>query len=145
MVSTIVNRVSGLFIVVTMILTFSIITIAQEGTQKAGDDQFKQTANELTKNLAQNVNLSADQITQVSKALINYQVEIAELDPNISESERAGKVAEIDKNAITTIESTLDDNQLAIYNDIKNQWWAEVKNKVYSSTTIKTDKMDKAY
>ena len=146
MMLSILNRAAGIFIV-TLFIAFSINVNGQEEKvkQKVDDPKFKQTATELTNSLAQEVNLTADQTKEIIKALIDYQKDIADLDPMIKENKRNGKISEFDKDAQSEITSILDDNQITAYNGVKEQWWLEVKSKVQPATVRQNQDKDKLY
>ncbi len=146
MMLSILNRAAGIFIV-TLFIAFSINVNGQEEKvkQKVDDPKFKQTATELTNSLAEEVNLTADQTKEITKALIDYQKDIADLDPMIKENERNGKISEFDKDAQSEITSILDDNQITAYNGVKEQWWLEVKSKTQSATVRQNINKDKPY
>jgi len=146
MMLSILNRAAGIFIV-TLFIAFSINVNGQEEKvkQKVDDPKFKQTATELTNSLAEEVNLTADQTKEIIKALIDYQKDIADLDPMIKENKRNGKISEFDKDAQSEITSILDDNQITAYNGVKEQWWLEVKSKVQPATVRQNQDKDKLY
>jgi len=146
MMLSILNRAAGIFIV-TLFIAFSINVNGQEEKvkQKVDDPKFKQTATELTNSLAEEVNLTADQTKEIIKALIDYQKDIADLDPMIKENKRNGKISEFDKDAQSEITSILDDNQITAYNGVKEQWRLEVKSKVQPATVRQNQDKDKLY
>lgn len=149
MMLSILNRAAGIFIV-TLFIAFSINVNGQEEKvkQKVDNPKFKQTATELTNSLdslAEKVNLTANQTKEIIKALIDYQKDIADLDPMIKENERNGKISEFDKDAQSEITSILDDNQITAYNGVKEQWWLEVKSKVQPATVRQNQDKDKPY
>jgi hypothetical protein len=150
MTSTFLKRVGGIFII-TLFLAFNFSLYGQEDVKQPkdqkqigqDDSKFKQTATELTNSLSQKVALTPDQTKEITDALVDYQKDLSNLDPMVKENE--GKFTEIDNSIKSEIGGILDDKQITAYNDVKEQWWKEVKTKTQSATVRQNQDKDKPY
>lgn len=146
MISKLVNRALGIVFLITIFLVFNFNVNAQdqEIQMHSEDEGFKQTANELTLNLSQRVNLTEEQREEITDVLVDYQKEIAEIDPNMEEVDRNGKISEIDNGINEEITAILDDNQMVAFDSYKDQWFQEVRTRVHSASGFPEDQ-DKQY
>ncbi|HSP88547.1 MAG TPA: hypothetical protein VLN45_10470 [Ignavibacteriaceae bacterium] len=146
MTSSNLNRIGGLFIL-ALFFVFNVSLHSQDQikVETQVDPAFHKTATELTNTLSQKVTLTPDQSKEITDVLIDYQTDIADLDPAIQETDRTTKISEIDKSIQTEITSILDENQLTSYNAFKVEWWKEVINKTQSGTVRQNMDKDKPY
>jgi septal ring factor EnvC (AmiA/AmiB activator) len=149
MSSKILNRLSGLLTLIAFFLVFSFSAAAQETQMqenKTNDqDKFSQTADELTLTLSQKVNLTEDQREEIKTALVDYQKNISEIDPNVEENQRDTKIFEVHDGIRSEIENVLDDNQMTAYNEFKDEWWRNVQTTIHPATVRENQTQDEQY
>jgi hypothetical protein len=156
------SRVSGWLILTILFLAFSFNSVAQEEAkpqkdntqtqdqqtqdQMSGDEEkFKQTADELTQSLSQNVNLTEDQRTQINEVLVEYQKDVAEIDPQAEEMDRTGKINNLQTEIRNEIEDVFDENQLTAYQESRDQWWRDVQTRIHPQIVIEDQETDQQY
>ncbi len=149
MESSIINRVSGLLVLTAMLFAFNFNAMAQNDKiqeKNTGDNnKYQQTADELTQSLSVKVNLTEDQRAEISDALVGYQKDIADLDPELKDNERTGEINKFHSEVQTEIENVLNDNQMTAYNGVKAEWWRDVQIKIHPATVRQNSTEDKQY
>jgi septal ring factor EnvC (AmiA/AmiB activator) len=148
MKSNLLNRAAGL-LTVALFLAFSFSTIAQnqdmQNNRNNDENKYTQTADELTQNLSQRVNLTEEQRSEISTTLVDYQKNISEMDPNLQEADKNSKISEIHEGIRSDIENIFNDNQMTAYNEYKDQWWRDVQTKIHPSTVRQSETQDRQY
>jgi hypothetical protein len=138
------------FVLAVLFLSFQSSLLAQEyknkdvNDKKSGssqdnqENQFKKTAKDLTLRLSRNVNLSEDQSNKVSDILVDLQKDVADKG-NKDNGEAVGssndskdKLRDADVSANDKIEKIITDKEIPAYLKVKKEWWAKIKDKVYS-------------
>ncbi|MGE5410119.1 MAG: hypothetical protein ACM3MI_04095, partial [Clostridiales bacterium] len=124
--------------------------------------RFEPYAKMMATELMQKLNLSLQQAADIQDALVDYQKSVADIreksmgssrDENVRVTDNTGRRNEtrsdnvvgsnrrnenmsefkdIDNSANDKIVNVLEDNQKSKYERVKNQWWKEVKDRVYA-------------
>lgn len=132
------------FVLAVLFLSFQSSLTAQEykNKDKSGssnqDTRFEKTAKDLTLKLSRNVNLSKDQSDKVSNILVDLQKDVADKargdkGENVGSSDKSdNKFRDADVSANDKIEKIITDKEIPAYMKVKKEWWAKIKDKVYS-------------
>ncbi|MDP4173845.1 MAG: hypothetical protein Q8933_07755 [Bacteroidota bacterium] len=124
-------------------LFFSVLML--QGTEygqdksKDKDNAYKKVARDLTSRLSKRVNLTKDQSGKVQDILVDYQKDISDKWNDRSMADNSGNKKDLtndlrdaDKKANDKIEKALSGNELSSYISSKKEWWAKIKDRVYS-------------
>ncbi|HEX2867323.1 MAG TPA: hypothetical protein VHO03_09790 [Ignavibacteriales bacterium] len=139
------------FVLAVLFLSFQNSSFAQEynnkdagnskksgSEQKNQESQFQRTAKDLTLKLSREVNLSKDQSDKVSNILVDLQKDVADKmggnnsSENVGSSRSDSKFRDADVSANDKIENIITDKEIPAYMKVKKEWWAKIKDKVYS-------------
>lgn len=138
------------FVLAVLFLSLQSSLLAQEYKNKDADknrsgnykdnqdNAFHKTANDLTMKLSRSVNLSKDQSDKVSNILVDLQKDVADKEygnkgENVGSS-NDNKLRDADISANDKIEKIITDKEIPAYMKVKKEWWAKIKEKVYSQS-----------
>lgn len=102
------------------------------------DNQFQNTAKDLTLKLSRRINLSKDQSDKVSNVLVDLQKDVydkqkGDKGENVGSSDKSdNKFRDADVSANDKIEKIITDKEIPAYMKVKKDWWSKIKDKVYS-------------
>lgn len=127
-----------LTVLVAIIIANGLIYAQDKSDNK--DNAYNKVAKDLTNRLSKRVNLTKDQFSKVQDILVDYQKDIADKWSDKSASvDNTGNKKDItedyrdaDKKANDKIEKALSGNEVTSYMSAKKDWWAKIKDRVYS-------------
>jgi|GEM_PF-3898661 len=146
------KRLSGLIFIIMMFAAFSLNSFAQNDQmqqqrtpqQQGDEEQYKQTATELTQSLSQHISLTPEQSEEINNALVEYQKDFVESSPADEMGQDQAKIDELNNSLKEEITNILDDNQITAFNNIESQWFQEVQTKVQTATA-RQETQDRQY
>lgn len=131
-------KISLFFTLCLSILLLQGIQYGQDNS-KDKDNTYKKVARDLTSRLSKRVNLTKDQSGKVQDILVDYQKDISDKWNDRSTADNSGNKKDLsndfrdaDKKANDKIEKALSGNELSSYISSKKEWWAKIKDRVYS-------------
>lgn len=150
------------FVLAVLFLSFQNSSFAQEyknkdvdNSKKSGnvenneENQFQRTAKDLTLKLSRSVNLSKDQSDKVSNILVDLQKDVADKyksdkGENVGSSKSDEKFRDADVSANDKIENIITDKEIPAYMKVKKEWWAKIKDKVYSENFAQNEEQPRS-
>lgn len=144
-------KYGSVLVMAVLLLMSRNSVIAQEYNNKDvksdnQEDVYKKKAQQMTSRLSQKINLSKDQSEKIGDILVDFQKDVAEDTRTGDKSDVTGSANSLqddlkkaDISANDKIEKILPENQISAYMKVKKEWWAKIKDKVYSKDFIRNE------